>query len=97
MSWRQRLFSSLPWTRESETNEKDAEADGGVRQADSAPAETTVPAPDRPSQESGSSEHRPQLPTTAMTGHQLYYVFGLDGVGAMFLSGGINFAIAYGE
>ncbi len=35
-------------------------------------------------------------PTEKLTAFQLFYIFGLDGVGAMVLSGGINFAIAYG-
>ncbi|RFN50839.1 hypothetical protein FIE12Z_4915 [Fusarium flagelliforme] len=34
-------------------------------------------------------------PSLQFTGHQLFYVFGLDGVGAMLLSGGVNFALAY--
>ena len=36
-------------------------------------------------------------PSLQFTGHQLFYVFGLDGVGAMLLSGGVNFALAYRE
>ncbi|KAK3692304.1 hypothetical protein B0T22DRAFT_10030 [Podospora appendiculata] len=36
-----------------------------------------------------------QRPTERMTGHQKFYILGLDGVGAAILSGGINFAIAY--
>lgn len=39
---------------------------------------------------------RLQRPTDKMTGYQFFYIFGLDGIGAMVLSGGINFAIAYG-
>ncbi|KAI0168895.1 hypothetical protein GGR52DRAFT_495988 [Hypoxylon sp. FL1284] len=35
-------------------------------------------------------------PTERFTAYQLFYIFVLDGVGAMILSGGINFAIAYG-
>ncbi|GFP57120.1 uncharacterized protein C594.02c [Trichoderma asperellum] len=34
-------------------------------------------------------------PTTRFSGRQIFYIFGLDGVGAMILSGGVNFAIAY--
>ncbi|KAF5654719.1 hypothetical protein F25303_1063 [Fusarium sp. NRRL 25303] len=34
-------------------------------------------------------------PSLQFTGHQLFYVFGLDGIGAMALSGGVNFALAY--
>ncbi|KAK3316213.1 hypothetical protein B0H66DRAFT_285084 [Apodospora peruviana] len=39
--------------------------------------------------------NRLQRPTDKMTGYQFFYVFILDGLGAMILSGGINFAIAY--
>lgn len=35
-------------------------------------------------------------PSTQFTTHQLFYVFGIDGIGAMILSGGINFGIACG-
>ncbi|KZL68596.1 yhl026c-like protein [Colletotrichum incanum] len=41
------------------------------------------------------SRHEKQ-PTDRITGHQIFYIFGLDGVGAAILSGGINFALAYG-
>lgn len=34
--------------------------------------------------------------SSRFTGHQLFYVFGVHGVGALVISGGINFAIAYG-
>ncbi|KAI1370388.1 hypothetical protein F4677DRAFT_365413 [Hypoxylon crocopeplum] len=34
-------------------------------------------------------------PTEKFTAHQIFYIFILDGLGAMILSGGINFAIAY--
>ncbi|KAJ9412437.1 hypothetical protein QL093DRAFT_2570528 [Fusarium oxysporum] len=34
-------------------------------------------------------------PSLQFTGHQLFYVFGLDGIGAMALSGCVNFALAY--
>ncbi|KAF4121429.1 Protein of unknown function (DUF2456) [Geosmithia morbida] len=37
----------------------------------------------------------PLLPSKSWTAHQLFYVFGIDGIGAMILSGGVNFAIAY--
>lgn len=35
-------------------------------------------------------------PTPNFTGHQLWYVFVLDGLGGMLVSGGVNFALAYG-
>lgn len=47
-------------------------------------------------QDSQQDAQGPLAPSTAWTGHQLFYIFGLDGVGAMGLSGGVNFAIAYG-
>lgn len=36
-------------------------------------------------------------PSSKFTGHQLFYIFVLDGLGGMTLSAGVNFAIAYGE
>lgn len=37
-----------------------------------------------------------QIPTQKFTAHQIFYIFVLDGIGALILSGAINFAIAYG-
>lgn len=37
------------------------------------------------------------VPSERWTGHQLFYVFALDGLGGMAISAGVNFAIAYGE
>lgn len=34
-------------------------------------------------------------PSPVLTGHQMFYLFFLDGIGAMILSGGVNFALAY--
>ncbi|KAK0708275.1 hypothetical protein B0H67DRAFT_556793 [Lasiosphaeris hirsuta] len=39
--------------------------------------------------------HEVQAPTKKLTGRQFFYIFVVDGLGAMALSGGINFAIAY--
>ncbi|KAK3350052.1 hypothetical protein B0T25DRAFT_611148 [Lasiosphaeria hispida] len=39
--------------------------------------------------------HEVQAPTKKLTGRQFFYIFIVDGLGAMALSGGINFAIAY--
>lgn len=36
-------------------------------------------------------------PSQRFTGHQLFYIFALDGFGGMAISAGVNFAIAYGE
>ncbi|BFZ57258.1 hypothetical protein PYCC9005_004309 [Savitreella phatthalungensis] len=35
-------------------------------------------------------------PSTHLTAHQAFYLFGMNGVGSMVISGGINLAIAYG-
>lgn len=43
------------------------------------------------------NSHHEKQPTLRFTAHQAFYIFGLDGVGAAVLSGGINFGIAYGE
>ncbi|KAM0248727.1 hypothetical protein ACHAP5_003217 [Fusarium lateritium] len=51
---------------------------------------------DNPGIDAGEAEQEGLLkPSLKFTGHQLFYVFGLDGVGAMVLSGGVNFALAY--
>jgi hypothetical protein len=71
-------------------------------------AEAGVPShPDavgaRPPSPPGSPEPELELgtgllpPTTHMTGHQFFYIFIMDGIIAMILSGGINFAVAYGK
>lgn len=55
---------------------------------------------------SNTSNERPALsvlqpdkrvPSSKLTTHQLLYIAGSHGLGAMAISGGINFAIAYGE
>ena len=48
---------------------------------------TTTPSP---------AETHLRRPTDRLTAHQFFYLFILDGLGAMVLSGGINFALAYG-
>ncbi|WZH47336.1 hypothetical protein QYS62_008480 [Fusarium acuminatum] len=51
---------------------------------------------DNPGIDAGEEEQEGLLrPSLKFTSHQLFYVFGLDGVGAMVLSGGVNFALAY--
>ena len=37
------------------------------------------------------------MPSERLTGHQVFYVFIMDGFGGMAISAGVNFAIAYGE
>lgn len=51
-----------------------------------------------------TSDHHPSSvlatdkrePSARWTAHQLFYIFGSHGIGAMIISGGVNFAIAYG-
>lgn len=52
----------------------------------------------RPTAEDTRDEARSKtVPSSRFTGHQLFYIFGLDGIGALIISGGINLAIAYGK
>ncbi|KAJ4423198.1 hypothetical protein N0V82_002192 [Gnomoniopsis sp. IMI 355080] len=53
--------------------------------------------PTRASSEEPPSVLRPdkRVPSTKLTLHQFLYIFGSHGIGAMIISGGINFAIAY--
>ncbi|PHH70747.1 hypothetical protein CDD82_6952 [Ophiocordyceps australis] len=41
-------------------------------------------------------EHEQLEPSMRLTGHQIFYLFVLDGIGGMILPAAINFAIAYG-
>lgn len=50
----------------------------------------------RPSQDVAAILTHFKTPTRTLTGHQIFYIFVVDGLGAAVLSGGINFAIAYG-
>lgn len=38
-----------------------------------------------------------RVPSEKLTGHQAFYLFVMHGFGALVISGGINFAIAYGQ
>lgn len=50
----------------------------------------------RPAAEDTKDEARSKtVPSSRFTYHQLFYIFGLHGVGALIISGGINLAIAY--
>ncbi|KAM0251249.1 hypothetical protein ACHAQJ_008282 [Trichoderma viride] len=49
----------------------------------------------RGEEETGEELSNKREPSTRFTAHQLFYIFGLDGIGALALSGGVNFAIAY--
>lgn len=48
------------------------------------------------SQPASLSESDKRVPSSKLTTRQLLYIAGSHGIGAMVISGGINFAIAYG-
>lgn len=50
-----------------------------------------------PSSSIRQNERGFKKPTERFTAYQLLYIFILDGIGAFIVSGGINFAIAYGK
>ncbi|KAM7224077.1 hypothetical protein V8F06_000550 [Rhypophila decipiens] len=56
---------------------------------------TTKPIPESDIHTRRPSPSHPRAPTTRLNAHQIFYIFILDGLGAMILSGAINFAIAY--
>ncbi|KAG7123431.1 hypothetical protein HYQ46_010682 [Verticillium longisporum] len=56
---------------------------------------STDPEADRPSNESTGNARGGKEATDKLSTHQFIYLFILDGLGALVLSGGINFAIAY--
>ncbi|KAI5918136.1 hypothetical protein F4810DRAFT_603018 [Camillea tinctor] len=87
----------MPWAtnplfKPEETGEKDStdleSAMGKPTQEASGDATTTAVA--------AKSKSRFKPPSKKFTLHQIFYIFILDGIGAAVLSGGINFAIAYG-
>ncbi|KAJ9151303.1 hypothetical protein NKR23_g3201 [Pleurostoma richardsiae] len=63
--------------------------------SDSSDAEAALPEPDNPLERPNSGAEQVLAPSEKLTGHQFFYIFILDGLGAMVLSGGVNFAIAY--
>lgn len=69
---------------------QDPEAEAGV-----APISSEKPVPNRNDDEGADRRHLE--PSSRLTGHQLFYIVGLDGFGGMALSAGVNFAIAYGK
>lgn len=62
----------------------------------SPPGLVSFPDAPRPSQDVAAILTHFKTPTRTLTGHQIFYIFVVDGLGAAVLSGGINFAIAYG-
>ncbi|KAH7306018.1 hypothetical protein B0I35DRAFT_464683 [Stachybotrys elegans] len=83
----------LGWFKRGARNESDAET---VASAQSTPFHTAEEGLSAPSEKQESKGHKGRLaPSTALTKHQIFYIFVLDGLGGMLLSGGVNFALAY--
>jgi hypothetical protein len=83
---------------------EDLEAEGAAPapepSLDTATTSTTLNENDQNHAAQGGTGQEPSKtlePTTRFSGRQIFYIFGLDGIGAMALSGGVNFAIAYGK
>lgn len=95
----------MPWATNPLFKPSTTEAPADVEAAAANSGPSLGPNPD-PSLEPSSSAPQ-EIPTSAdegfkeptekFTAHQIFYIFILDGIGAMILSGGINFAIAYGR
>ncbi|KAI1092042.1 hypothetical protein F5B19DRAFT_238178 [Rostrohypoxylon terebratum] len=93
----------MPWATNPLFKPSTTEATADVEAAAANSGPSLGPNPD-PSLEPSSSAPQ-EVPTSAddgfkeptekFTAHQIFYIFILDGIGAMILSGGINFAIAY--
>lgn len=82
-----------------EPETSDADAALAAATEPPSPAPILVPEPVlAPLQDVEAAEHHvyTHTPTDKLTAHQFFYIFIIDGIGAMILSGGINFAIAYG-
>ncbi|KAK7991418.1 hypothetical protein PG988_000212 [Apiospora saccharicola] len=85
-SWATNPFFSRQQQHQQEVaSESDVDPESGSRAQDVASE----------SSESSDGRNGFREPSAKLTGHQIFYLFGLDGVGAFILSGGINFAIAY--
>ncbi|OIW24403.1 hypothetical protein CONLIGDRAFT_718362 [Coniochaeta ligniaria NRRL 30616] len=98
----------MPWLRNpfSRRSDPDPEASDAEAPPDStvsppspqpptSPEPASSPDPPRPSQDIGAILAHFKTPTSSLSGHQIFYIFIIDGLGAAILSGGINFAIAY--
>ncbi|KAI1211162.1 uncharacterized protein F4807DRAFT_27318 [Annulohypoxylon truncatum] len=88
----------MPWATnplfKPPTVEATADVEAAAANSDPNPEQALEPSSSArheiPSSDDGFKE-----PTEKFTAHQIFYIFILDGIGAMILSGGINFAIAY--
>ncbi|KAI8625952.1 hypothetical protein F5Y19DRAFT_236301 [Xylariaceae sp. FL1651] len=83
MTWATHPLFKLPKSTEKVTTDIEG------AQADNRGSASPGPSP-RKGDESGFKP-----PSNKLTGHQFFYIFILDGVGAAIVSAGINFAIAY--
>lgn len=61
-----------------------------------APADPEAASPHPAAQQDLSISGSILPPTEKFSAHQIFYIFVLDGLGSLLISGGINFAIAYG-
>ena len=82
-----------PSVAETSVDPSPADLEQGVHAPKSRPKHSGSDA--EKSQDKGGK--KPLEPSENFTGHQKFYIFFLDGLGGMALSGGVNFAIAYGE
>lgn len=91
MAWMRKFISRL-----NSPGPEDADANAGA----TVPSDLEANGVTQPSSSPDDAEPvaAGMLPaTTRMTGHQGFYIFFMDGIVAMILSGGINFAVAYGK
>lgn len=90
-----------PVQQKDEPESSDTEAHLGAKVDTPSPATRPdpepTPGPPRPSQDIEAVLRHFKTPTKKLSAHQIFYIFALDGLGAMMLSGGINFAVAYGK
>jgi hypothetical protein len=95
MPWLRNPFSRSP---KPDTEASDTEALPGDNTSPPSPPSPgpDSDAPPRPSQDVAAILSHFKTPTKSLSGHQIFYIFVIDGIGAALLSGGINFAIAYG-
>jgi hypothetical protein len=98
MPWLRNPFSRRP---DPEASETEALPGGAVSPpsptSPATPELESFPDPPRPSQDVAAILTHFKTPTKSLSGHQIFYIFIIDGLGAAILSGGINFAIAYGK
>lgn len=95
MFWTKRKDSSPAATDETKVETSPTDLEQGVQQPSRGLAPIIECVQVNGNKDKGGKQ--PLEPSEKFTGHQKFYIFALDGVGGMALSGGVNFAIAYGE